>query len=153
MRIDKLTTKFQEALQDAQSVAAGRDHQYIEGVHVLLALIAQTDGAARSLLARAGVHVQALQAGLQEALGRLPEVKGNDGNLQVGRELTGLLNQSDKEAQKAGDSFISSECGSPISSAVTIAGPIGANVSKLLPSVHCDVASCTSRALTSLRIV
>ncbi|CAM2145405.1 chaperone protein ClpB [Pararobbsia alpina] len=109
MRIDKLTTKFQEALQDAQSLAAGRDHQYIEGVHVLSALIAQNDGAARSLLARAGVHVQALQASLQEALGRLPEVKGNDGNLQVGRELTGLLNQSDKEAQKAGDSYISSE--------------------------------------------
>jgi len=100
MRIDKLTTKFQEALQDAQSLAAGRDHQYIEGVHVLSALIAQNDGAARSLLARTGVHVQALQASLQEALGRLPEVKGNDGNLQVGRELSGLLNQADKEAQK-----------------------------------------------------
>ncbi|RKP54802.1 ATP-dependent chaperone ClpB [Pararobbsia silviterrae] len=109
MRIDKLTTKFQEALQDAQSLAAGRDHPYIEGAHVLSALVAQTDGAARSLLARAGVHVQALQAGLQEALARLPEVKGNDGNVQVGRELSGLLNQADKEAQKAGDSYISSE--------------------------------------------
>jgi ATP-dependent Clp protease ATP-binding subunit ClpB len=109
MRIDKLTTKFQEALQDAQSLAAGRDHQYIEGVHVLSALIAQTDGAARSLLARAGAHVQALQAGLTEALSRMTQVKGNDGNLQVGRELAGLLNQADKEAQKAGDAFISSE--------------------------------------------
>ncbi|CAB3796587.1 ATP-dependent chaperone ClpB [Pararobbsia alpina] len=109
MRIDKLTTKFQEALQDAQSLAAGRDNQYIEGAHVLSALIAQTDGTSRSLLARAGVQLPALQAGLTEALGRLPQVKGNDGNLQVGRELAGLLNQADKEAQKAGDSFISSE--------------------------------------------
>src|SRR6202012_1662219 len=100
MRIDKLTTKFQEALQDAQSLAAGRGHQYIEGAHVLFALIAQTDGAARSLVARAGVQGPALQAGLNESLGRLPEVKGNDGNGQVGREWAGLLNQADKEAQK-----------------------------------------------------
>jgi ATP-dependent Clp protease ATP-binding subunit ClpB len=109
MRIDKLTTKFQEALQDAQSLAAGRENQFIEGVHVLSALLAQSDGTARSLLARAGVQVPALQAGLTEAIERLPQVKGNDGNLQVGRELAGLLNQADKEAQKAGDSFISSE--------------------------------------------
>ena len=109
MRIDKLTTKFQEALADAQSLAVGRDNQYIEPVHVLVALLAQPDGTARSLLARAGVHVQALQASLNDALDRLPKVQGTDGNVQVSRELNGLLNQADKEAQKYNDAYIASE--------------------------------------------
>src|SRR5215469_2403494 len=109
MRVDKLTTKFQEALADAQSLAVGRDNQYIEPVHLLSALIAQQDGSARSLLSRAGVHTQALQSGLSEAMSRLPQVKGTDGNVQVSRELTGLLNQADKEAQKLNDTFIASE--------------------------------------------
>lgn len=99
MRIDKLTTKFQEALADAQSLAVGHDNQYIEPVHVLSALVAQQDGSARSLLSRAGVHVQALQTALGDAITRLPQVQGTDGNVQIGRELTGLLNQADKEAQ------------------------------------------------------
>jgi ATP-dependent Clp protease ATP-binding subunit ClpB len=109
MRIDKLTTKFQEALADAQSVAIGHDNQYIEPLHVLSALLAQPDGAARSLLARTGVHVQALQAALNDALERLPQVQGTDGNVQVSRELNGLLNQADKEAQKYNDAYIASE--------------------------------------------
>ncbi|MEJ2769693.1 ATP-dependent chaperone ClpB [Mycetohabitans sp. B46] len=109
MRIDKLTTKFQEALADAQSLAVGRDNQYIEPLHVLAALLAQPDGAARSLLSRAGVHVQALQAALGAALERLPQVQGTDGNVQVSRELSGLLNQADKEAQKYSDAYIASE--------------------------------------------
>ncbi|HDR9007153.1 ATP-dependent chaperone ClpB [Burkholderia vietnamiensis] len=109
MRIDKLTTKFQEALADAQSLAAGRDNQYIEPVHVLAALVAQQDGSARSLMSRAGVHVQALQGALNEAISRLPQVTGTGGDIQIGRELAGLLNQADKEAQKLNDTFIASE--------------------------------------------
>ena len=109
MRVDKLTTKFQEALADAQSLAVGRDNQYIEPVHLLAALVAQQDGSARSLLSRAGVHVQALQTALNEAITRLPQVQGTDGNVQIGRDLTGLLNQADKEAQKLNDTFIASE--------------------------------------------
>ncbi|MEX3583415.1 MAG: ATP-dependent chaperone ClpB [Burkholderia sp.] len=109
MRIDKLTTKFQEALADAQSLAAGRDNQYIEPVHVLASLIGQTDGSAHSLMSRTGVHVQALQGALNEAISRLPQVTGPGGDIQIGRELVGLLNQADKEAQKLNDSFIASE--------------------------------------------
>ncbi|MFT4065706.1 AAA family ATPase, partial [Paraburkholderia sp.] len=109
MRIDKLTTKFQEALADAQSLAVGHDNQYIEPVHVLSALVAQQDGSARSLLSRAGVHVQPLQTALNDAITRLPQVRGTDGNVQIGRDLTGLLNQADKEAQKLNDTFIASE--------------------------------------------
>ena len=109
MRIDKLTTKFQEALADAQSLAVGRGQQYIEPVHVLAALAAQQDGSARSLLSRAGVHVQALQTALTEAISRLPQVQGTDGNVQISRELNGLLNQADKEAQQLNDTYIASE--------------------------------------------
>jgi ATP-dependent Clp protease ATP-binding subunit ClpB len=109
MRIDKLTTKFQEALADAQSLAVGRGQQYIEPVHVLASLIAQQDGSARSLLSRAGVHVQALQTALNEAISRLPQVQGTDGNVQISRELNGLLNQADKEAQQLNDTYIASE--------------------------------------------
>ncbi|QBQ97463.1 ATP-dependent chaperone ClpB [Paraburkholderia pallida] len=109
MRVDKLTTKFQEALADAQSLAVGHDNQYIEPVHLLAALVAQQDGSARSLMSRAGVQVQALQNSLNDAINRLPQVQGTDGNVQVGRELTGLLNQADKEAQKLNDTYIASE--------------------------------------------
>jgi ATP-dependent Clp protease ATP-binding subunit ClpB len=109
MRIDKLTTKFQEALADAQSLAVGNDNQYIEPVHLLAALIAQQDGSARSLLSQAGVQVQALETALKDAMARLPQVQGTDGNVQVSRELAGLLNSADKEAQKLNDTFIASE--------------------------------------------
>src|ERR1700710_1949817 len=109
MKIDKLTTKFQEALADAQSLAVGNDNQYIEPVHLLSALIAQQDGSARSLLSQAGVQVQALQTALKDAMTRLPQVQGTDGNVQVSRDLAGLLNSADKEAQKLNDTFIASE--------------------------------------------
>ncbi|MDB5830273.1 MAG: ATP-dependent chaperone ClpB, partial [Caballeronia sp.] len=109
MRIDKLTTKFQEALADAQSLAVGNDNQYIEPIHLLSALIAQQDGSARSLLSQAGVQVQALQTALKDAMTRLPQVQGTDGNVQVSRDLAGLLNSADKEAQKLNDTFIASE--------------------------------------------
>jgi ATP-dependent Clp protease ATP-binding subunit ClpB len=109
MRQEKLTTKFQEALADAQSIAVGNDHAYIEPVHVLLAMLRQDDGSARSLLARAGVQPTALQSALTLALKRLPQVQGGDGQVQIGRELTAALNQSDREAQRRGDAYIASE--------------------------------------------
>lgn len=109
MRLDKLTTKLQEALADAQSFAVGNDNQYIEPVHILLALLNQEDGSARSLLQRAGVNVASLTTALKSALDRLPKVSGTDGQVTVGRELSGLLNLADKEAQKRGDEFLASE--------------------------------------------
>lgn len=109
MRQDKLTTKLQEALSDAQSLAVGNENQYIEPVHLLVALLNQDDGGARSLLQRAGVNVGGLQNALKSALERLPKVSGNGGDVQVGRELVSLLNLADRESQKRGDQFLSSE--------------------------------------------
>ncbi|HEV7814845.1 MAG TPA: ATP-dependent chaperone ClpB, partial [Janthinobacterium sp.] len=107
MRQDKLTTKLQEALADAQSLAVGNDNPYIEPVHLLTALLNQDDGAARSLLQRAGVNVGGLSNALKSSLERLPKVSGAD--VQVSREFVTLLNLADKEAQKRGDQFVSSE--------------------------------------------
>src|SRR4051812_46236924 len=98
MRQDKLTTKLQEALSDAQSLAVGNDNQYIEPVHLLTALLSQDDGGARSLLQRAGVNVGGLTNNLKSALDRLPKV--SSGETQVGRELMSVLNLADREAQK-----------------------------------------------------
>jgi ATP-dependent Clp protease ATP-binding subunit ClpB len=109
MRQDKLTTKLQEALADAQSLAVGNDNQYIEPAHLLLALLNQDDGGARSLLQRAGVNVGSLTSSLKSALERLAKVSGNGGEVQVGRELVSLLNLADRESQKRGDQFLSSE--------------------------------------------
>lgn len=109
MRLDKLTTKFQQALADAQSLAIGRDNQMIEPQHLLLALLQQDDGATSSLLAQSGTNVQALKAALEQAIARLPKVEGHGGEVQIGRDLTNLLNLTDKEAQKRGDQFIASE--------------------------------------------
>jgi ATP-dependent Clp protease ATP-binding subunit ClpB len=109
MRQDKLTTKLQEALSDAQSLAVGNDNQYIEPVHLLSALLSQSDGGARSLLQRAGVNVGSLQTALRSAFDRLPKVSGTGGDVQVGRELVSLLNLADRESQRRGDQFLSSE--------------------------------------------
>ncbi len=109
MRLDKFTTKFQQALADAQSLAIGGDQQFIEPQHLLLALINQDDGGTTSLLARAGVNVPGLRNDLETALKRLPQVSGHGGDVSVGRDLTNLLNLTDKEAQKRGDQFIASE--------------------------------------------
>jgi ATP-dependent Clp protease ATP-binding subunit ClpB len=109
MRLDKLTTKLQQALADAQSLAVGNDNQYIDPVHLLTALLNQDDGAPRSLLQRAGVNVGGLGTALKGAAERLPKVSGTGGEVQVGRELAALLNLADKEAQKHGDQFIASE--------------------------------------------
>jgi len=109
MRLDKFTTKFQQALADAQSLAIGGDQQFIEPQHLLLALLNQEDGGTTSLLARAGINVPALRADLERALKNLPQVSGHGGDVSVGRDLSNLLNLTDKEAQKRGDQFIASE--------------------------------------------
>ena len=109
MRLDKLTTKLQEALADAQSQAVGNDNQYIDPAHLLIALLNQDDGSSRSLLQRAGANIGGLTSGLKTALQRLPKVSGTGGEVQIGRELLSLLNLADKEAQKHGDQFIASE--------------------------------------------
>lgn len=110
MRLDKFTTKLQEALAEAQSIALGRDQQQIEPQHLLAALLAQDDGGVASLLQRAGGNPAALKAALNEAIGRLPKVEGGTpGEVHVSRDLGLLLNVADKEAQKRGDQFIASE--------------------------------------------
>ena len=109
MRLDKLTTKLQEALSDAQSQAVGNDNQTIDPVHLLIALLSQEDGGSRSLLQRAGVNLGGLSSALKSAMDRLPKVTGTGGEVQVGRELAAVLNLADKEAQKRGDQFIASE--------------------------------------------
>jgi ATP-dependent Clp protease ATP-binding subunit ClpB len=109
MRLDKLTTQFQQALAEAQSLALNSDNQYIEPVHLLSALIGQPDGSARALLERAGVRVASLKPALDAAIRRLPQVSGTGGDVQVGRDLVGLLNLTEKEANRRGDQFIASE--------------------------------------------
>ena len=109
MRIEKFTTKLQEALGDAQSAALGHDNQYIEPQHLLAAMLEQTDGTIASLLQRAGANPQALKGSIAQAVARLPKVEGTPGEVMISRDLTNLLNAADKEAQKRGDQFIASE--------------------------------------------
>ncbi len=109
MRFDKLTTKFQQAIQDAQSIAVGNDQQFIEPQHLLQAMLEQDDGGTVSLLQRAGVNMPPLKAALVKAIARLPKVEGHGGEVSIGRDLNNLLNVTDREAQKRGDQFIASE--------------------------------------------
>ena len=109
MRFDKLTTKFQQALADAQSMALGNDNGFIEPQHLLSALLNQEDGGTASLLSRAGVAVPKVKAALAKAIERLPKVEGQGGEITVSRDLGNLLNLTDKEAVKRGDQFIASE--------------------------------------------
>jgi ATP-dependent Clp protease ATP-binding subunit ClpB len=107
--MDKLTTRFQSALADAQSLAIGRDNQFIEAAHVLLALLEQDASTVHQVLASTGVAVDALKTKLNEALDRLPQVQGHEGDVQLSNELIRILNQTDKLAQQRNDQFISSE--------------------------------------------
>jgi ATP-dependent Clp protease ATP-binding subunit ClpB len=109
MRMDKLTSRFQQALSDAQSLAVGRDHNLIEPVHVLTALLDQQGGSTRPLLAQAGVNVPLLRERLGEALEKLPKVSGQAGSVSAGNGFVRLLNVADKLAQQRGDAFIASE--------------------------------------------
>jgi ATP-dependent Clp protease ATP-binding subunit ClpB len=109
MRFDKLTTPFQSAIQDAQSLALGNDNSYIEPVHLLAALINQEGGSARPILQKAGARLPSLVAALQAAMNRLTKVEGTGGEITISRDLDKLLNLTDKEASKRGDQFIASE--------------------------------------------
>ena len=109
MRPDKLTTKFQMALAEAQSLALGHDHQFLEPVHMMAALLDQQGATVRHLLAQAGVNVNALRSQLGIALDSLPRVEGTAGDVQVSNELRRHLNLCDKLAQRRNDQFISSE--------------------------------------------
>ncbi|HMH66751.1 MAG TPA: ATP-dependent chaperone ClpB [Pinirhizobacter sp.] len=109
MRMDKLTSRFQQALADAQSLAVGRDHNMLEPAHVMAALIDQQGGSTGPLLTQAHVNVPALRQRIGEILDRLPKVSGQEGSLSIGNELTRLLNLTDKLAQQRGDQFIASE--------------------------------------------
>src|SRR5882757_3475241 len=109
MRQDKLTSKHQQALADAQSLALGRDHQFMEPAHVLLALLDSQGGSVRPLLLKAGVDTNKLRSELQALLDRLPRVEGTPGDIHISNDLNKLLNVTDKLAQQRGDQFISSE--------------------------------------------
>ncbi|CNK11559.1 protein disaggregation chaperone [Yersinia intermedia] len=109
MRLDRLTSKFQLALADAQSLALGRDNQFIEPLHLMSALLNQDGGTVRPLLTSAGINVASLRSDIEQALGRLPQVEGTGGGGQPSNELVRILNLCDKLAQKRADKFISSE--------------------------------------------
>ena len=109
MRMDKLTSRFQQALSDAQSVAVGRDNNMLEPAHVMAALLDQQGGSTAPLLAQSGVPVIALRGRIGQSLDALPRVSGQEGNINVSNELTRLLNLTDKLAQQRGDAFIASE--------------------------------------------
>src|SRR5690606_20653453 len=109
MRMDKLTSKFQLALADAQSMAVGRDHQFIEPVHLMAALLEQEGGAVAGVLTKAGVNMNRLRSALGQALDRVPTVQGTPGEVHVSNDLGRLLNVTDKLAQERGDTYISSE--------------------------------------------
>jgi len=123
MRMDRLTTKFQEALQDAQSLAVGRDHQMIEPVHLMVALLDQEGSTVRHLLAQADVNVDWLRAELGALLDRLPTVQGAPGEVHLSNDLVKLLNLTDKLAQQRKDHYISSELF--VLAALEDKGPLG----------------------------
>ncbi|MEE2766317.1 MAG: ATP-dependent chaperone ClpB [Pseudomonadota bacterium] len=123
MRLDKLTHKFQMAISEAQSLALGQDHQYIEPVHVMIGLLDQEGGTIRQILSQAGVNVSQLRVWLGERLERMAKVEGNAGDVQVSQGLTRLLNLTDKLSQKRNDAYISSELF--LLAAVEAGGPVG----------------------------
>ena len=109
MRMDKLTSKFQAALADAQSMALGRDHAFIEPVHVMKALLDQESSSIRPILTKANVNISALRTQLDSAINRLPQVEGTPGEIHISNDLNRILNVTDKLAQKRKDQYISSE--------------------------------------------
>ncbi|QYJ87029.1 ATP-dependent chaperone ClpB [Shewanella mesophila] len=109
MRLDRMTNKFQIAISDAQSLALGRDHQFIEPIHLMMALLNQDGGSIHPLLTQAGISVSTLRSSLSQELERLPQIEGTGGDVQLSQALIRLLNLCDKLAQKRNDKFISSE--------------------------------------------
>ena len=109
MRMEKFTSKFQLAIADAQSLAVGRDHQFIEPVHLMTALLNQEGGSVRHLFAQTGINLHGLRSQLGEALDHLPQVEGVPGEVHISSDLARLLNHCDKLAQQRKDQYISSE--------------------------------------------
>ena len=109
MRIDKLTSKLQSALADAQSIAVGKDHNFIEPVHLMQALLDQQGGSVKPLLQQVGAEAGRVRQAVAQEIENLPEVQGNAGDVSVSNDLGRLLNMADKQAQKRGDQFVSSE--------------------------------------------
>ena len=144
MRMDKLTTKFQMALADAQSLAVGRDHQFIEPAHLMVALLDQDGGSVRSLLTRAGANANALRSRLGEILDGYSRVEGIGGDVQISADLGRGLNLTDKLAQKRGDQFISSELfilaalqdQSPLANVMKGAGIVAGTVEKAIEEIR-----------------
>ncbi len=144
MRLDKLTSKFQLALAEAQSLAVGQDHQFIEPAHVMVALLDQQGGTVRGLLTKAGVNVNLLRSQLGDAVDRLPRVEGAGGELHIGNELSKLLNITDKLAQDRGDQYISSElfvlaalnANSPLQAVMEQAGAVTGAVEKAIDDLR-----------------
>ena len=144
MRMDKLTSKFQMALADAQSLAVGQDHQFIEPAHVMVALLDQQGGTVRGLLTKSGVNVNLLRSQLGDAVDRLPKVEGAGGDVHVGNALTRLFNLTDKLAQKRDDQYISSELfvlaamdgSSPLKSIMEQAGAVQGAIDKAIDDLR-----------------
>ena len=130
MRMDKLTNPLQNALADAQSLAVGKDHQFIEPVHILKALLEQGGGSTRPLLQKAGANLGGLASAVEEAISRLPTVSGTAGDVQISQDASRLLNRADKAAQTRNDAYLSSElvllamldAGSPVEKLLVSAG-------------------------------
>jgi ATP-dependent Clp protease ATP-binding subunit ClpB len=144
MRMDKLTSKFQLALGEAQSLAVGQDNQFIEPVHLLVALLDQQGGTVRHLLAKAGVNVNLLRSRLGDAIDQLARVEGAAGEVHISNELSKLFNVTDKLAQDMGDQYISSELF--VLAACSDQGQIG----KLLKEVGAEVKAL-AKAIEELR--
>ncbi|MBT8111452.1 MAG: ATP-dependent chaperone ClpB, partial [Gammaproteobacteria bacterium] len=144
MRSDKLTSKFQMALADAQSLAVGQDHQFIEPAHVMVALLDQQGGSVRGLLTKAGVNVNLLRSQLGDVIDRLPEVEGAGGDVHIGSDLTKLFNVTDKLAQQRDDQYISSELfvlaamndKSPLKSVMEGAGAVRGAIEKAIDDLR-----------------
>jgi ATP-dependent Clp protease ATP-binding subunit ClpB len=142
--MDKLTSKFQMALADAQSLAVGQDHQFIEPAHVMVALLDQQGGTVRGLLTKSGVNVNLLRSQLGDAVDRLPKVEGAGGDVHVGNALTRLFNLTDKLAQKRDDQYISSELfvlaamdgSSPLKSIMEQAGAVQGAIDKAIDDLR-----------------
>lgn len=144
MRFDKLTTKFQQAFADAQSIAIGQDNPVIEPQHLLLALLQQEDGSTLSLLQRSGVNTTPLQESIKQSIQRLPKVENSGGEITISRTLNNLLNLADKEAQKRNDQFIASEMF--LLAALQDKGDIGA-----LLKQHGASSSALEKAINAVR--
>ena len=144
MRLDKLTSKFQMALADAQSLAVGQDHQFIEPSHVMVALLDQQGGSVRGLLTKAGANVNLLRSQLGDAIDRLPKVEGAGGDVHFSNDLGKLFNITDKLAQKRDDQYISSELfvlaalddSSPLRSIFEQAGAVRGAVEKAIDDLR-----------------